>query len=149
MLAGQSLDDARTALRTGSYDEALEAYADLVRGGAPLTVGREYARALMEVGRYQDAIAYLQGAGSVALDNVLGEALFTVGRVQEAEAAFQRAMDGRAQDREVARLNLAYSLLSRGQREAAFQIFDSFIDLYNGSRALSAEELMAVGSAVK
>jgi len=81
---------------------------------------------------------------------VFGESLYAVGRVQEAEAAFRRAVDGRATDRHVARMQLGVLLWDRGEREPALDLFDTFIDLYNGSSGrLTAEELMAVAVAVR
>jgi tetratricopeptide (TPR) repeat protein len=47
-------------------------------------------------------------------------------------------------------LNLGISLWDRGERQEALAIFDSFIDLYNGSAdRLTPEDLMAVGVAVR
>jgi tetratricopeptide (TPR) repeat protein len=108
----------------------------------------------MEVGRYDDAREAVAGDGGVAaspeLENVLGETFYLVGLRQEAEAAFRRAMDGGASDRNVARLNLGVLMWDRGDREEALVLFDSFIDLYNRSRdRLTAEEFMAVGTAVR
>ncbi|HEX9886811.1 MAG TPA: tetratricopeptide repeat protein [Longimicrobiales bacterium] len=150
------LAEARDLLRTGSYDAALGAFADLARGDAtpPVVLG-EYARALMEVGRYDRAREVVEGSGGRArapeLENVLGEAWYATGRIAEAEAAFRRAAaTSPGPIRNVGRLNLAVLLWNRGEREPAREIFDAFIDVYNGGAGrLSAEELMAVGVAVK
>ena len=68
-------------LREGRYEEALSALHALSRADrAEDSTRRLYARALMEVGRYEDAAEELtrpggQGAISVEVENVLGEAL--------------------------------------------------------------------------
>ena len=153
--AGEALSEALAQLRAGQYDEALSALRALSRNrDASVEVRREYARALLEVGRYDDARVAVAGDGGEAaspeLENVFGETLSIVGRDRDAEAAFRRAMDSDATDRYVARLNLGVLMWDRGDREEALALFDSFIDLYNGSRnRLTAEEFMAVGTAVR
>lgn len=152
---GQGLSEALSQLRAGRYDEALSGLEALSRDReAPFEVRRAYARALLEVGRYEDALRTVVGDGGTAvspeLENVFGETLYVVGRGLEAEAAFRRAMEGGATDRYSARLNLGVLVWDRGDREEALALFDSFIDLYNGSRGrLTAEDLMAVGTAVR
>ncbi len=153
--AAQSLADAQARLRAGAYDEALAALRTLARdpGSAP-EAARAHARALMEVGRYEEALRAVAGSGGRAaspeLETVYGEALRALGRGRDAEAAFRRALDGGSRDRTTARLNLGIVLWDRGDRAGARSLFDSFIDLYNRSRgALSAHDLMAVGTAVR
>lgn len=148
----QTAAEAQDRLRRGDYQEGLRAFRTLAEASnASVSVVRSYARGLMEVGRYDEAIGILVDGGSGAeLANVLGEALYTVGRLQEAESAFQQAADQGASDGDVARLNLGVLWWNQGKRDEALAIFDSFIDLYNQSRTrLSAESLMAVGTAVK
>ncbi len=153
--SGQGLTEARALLRSGDYESALDALGDLRRGsGSTPEVEKSYARALAETGQYEQALRALSGAGggapAIELENTRGEILFTLGRLAEAEAAFRRAMEGSASDAHQARKNLGVLLWDRGEREAALALFDSFIDLYNGSSAsLSAEELEAVGVAVR
>lgn len=150
----QSLDEAMAHVRAGRYEEGIGVFRRLSRGSeSSFGATKAYARALMEVGRYQEAVGVLEGEGeraaSAELENVYGEALRALGRTDEAEAAFQRAVEGNAQDREVARLNQGILLWNRGERNSALALFDSFIDLYNGaSDRLTSEELMAVGIAV-
>jgi cellulose synthase operon protein C len=152
---GQTLEEAVSELRQGQYEKALAALRELSGGqDAPAEARIAYARALMEVGRYEDAVravARTAGtAGSPELENVLGEGLYALGRVQEAEDAFRRALAASARDRHTARLNLGILLWNRGEREPALDLFDSFIDLYNrSSGSLTADELMAVGTAVR
>lgn len=151
----RSVAEAQDRLRSGDYEGGLSALRALAEdAGAPSSVGRSYVRGLMEVGRYDHAIEFAgaggPGAGGRELANVLGEALYAVGRVGDAERAFDRAVDQDASDRDVARLNLGILKWDQGKRDEALAIFDSFIDLYNQARSsLSAEDLMAVGTAVK
>lgn len=145
--SAQDAQEARAALVEGRYDDALDAYERLVRDNAGPAVARGYVRALAEVGRYEEAIRSA-GAGP-ELANVRGETLRAVGRTDEAKAAFEEAVDGGASDRNAALANLGVLLWNRGERDEARAIFDSFIDLYNGSARLDSEELMAVGTAVR
>ncbi len=150
-----SAGEAVRQLRRGEYDQAL---AELRRlswesDADPMTV-RAYAQGLVEVGRYQDARRVLESSGaggaSLELENTLGELNRLQGRLEEAEGAFRRAVEGGAADRHLARLNLGILAWDRGDREEALGIFDSFIDLYNQRQSeLSAEELTAVGVAVR
>jgi len=149
----QALAESLVRLRAGEYDQALRELRTLSRNrDASVEVHRTYARALLEVGRYEDARGVVAGDGGRAAspENVLGEALYRVGERQDAEAAFRRAVESDATDRHVARLNLGVLMWDRGDRDEALALFDSFIDLYNRSRnRLTAEELMAVGTAVR
>jgi tetratricopeptide (TPR) repeat protein len=153
--AGQDLESAREAWRTGDYDLAVGAYQTLAgQPDAEPVVHRERARLLAELGRYEEAertlTAAATGPGATALARALGEVLAQRGKLDEAEAALRRAAESSAEDREVARLELAVLLWERGQREEAHPIFDSFIDLYNQSRdRLGLESLVAVGDAVR
>ena len=150
---GQDAGSPQDAWRSGEYDQAVRAYQEwAARPDAPVEVHRQRARLLTELGRYQEAEEALAGAGAPAdeLAAVLGEVLLQTGRHDEALAAFQRAVDGGASDANLARLQIALLRLRGGERDEAMRIFDSFIDLYNGSRgSLSAEDLMAVGEAVR
>ncbi len=149
--AGEAVEQ----IRRGEYDRGLAALRNLAwePDAHPMTV-RAYAQGLMEVGRYEEARRTLAGPGGRArfpeLENTLGELDYLQGRLNEAEAAFQRAVENNVPDRHLARLNLGLLAWDRGDRTEALRIFDTFIDLYNQSRTrLSAEELMAVGIAVR
>jgi tetratricopeptide (TPR) repeat protein len=76
------------------------------------------------------------------------EILVAVGRWDDAEAAFRAAVDGGAPDAWSARLRLAELDFTRGRRDQAMEAFDGFIDVYNQSRTLSGEDLLAVARAV-
>ena len=150
---GQDSGSPRDAWRSGDYDRAVRAYQEWTAGpGAPVEAHRERARLLLELGRYQEAERSLADAGAaeVELATTLGEVLLATGRHDEAEAAFRRAVDGNADDGNVALLQIGMLELRRGEREEGLGILDGFIDLYNQGRgSLSAEELMAVGDAVR
>ncbi len=152
---GQTFDEAMAHIQAGRYEEAEEILRALSRGlDSPNQVKRTTARVLLEVGRHEEARETVEGQGgeasSLELETVFGESLYAVGRVQEAEAAFRRAVDGGATDRHLARMRLGILLWDRGEREPALDLFDSFIDLYNGSSGrLTAEDLMAVAVAVR
>ncbi len=151
----QTLSDAEARLRTGEYDDALAAFRDLSRSDprSPRVL-RAYARALAEVGRYDEALDILEAPGGEAIspemENVLGEVRFSLGEWDAAERAFRSSVEGEARDANVARKNLGVLLWERGEREEALALFDTFIDLYNrADGALTAEDLMAVGEAVR
>ena len=114
---------------------------------------RERIEALVETGRYEDAAgavrAALDGAADAEMANTLGEVLELQGELTEAEQAFRRAIEAGASDSLSARLNLAVLRWNRGERAEAMQEFDRFIDIYNRSDRLSADELIAVGTAVR
>lgn len=151
--AQEAEDSALTALRSGRYEEAINAWRQRIRAGAGAAeTYRHLAAALIEVGRYEQAEQAARefiadNPDSVELHNRLGEALRKTGRLDEAEAAFQRAIDGDAEDRLTAEVNLAVAAFDRGRREEAMARFDRFIDYYNGGVATTSAELTAVGIA--
>lgn len=146
-VASQDLAEARAALYEGRYDDVPR----LARGDAPDALILR-ARALLETGDYDAAIRLLGGAAgpapSPAVERWLGEALMARGRWDEAEAAFSRAEAAGAPDALSARARRGELLYLRGRRDEAFALFDSFIDVYNGAPRLSADDLMAVATAV-
>jgi tetratricopeptide (TPR) repeat protein len=151
------LPAADAALRAGRYEQAIEAYRALARDGREFpAAARGLARALSLVGRYDEAEAALRtaaaaaGPDSLELANALGEVLYARGKVEEAERRFRAAAEGGASDSLLARLNLGVLLHEGGGHEAAFALFDGFIDVYNeGAERLDSRELMAVGIAVR
>ena len=139
-----------TLAQQGRYQEAISA----LRDATDVASRRLLVRVLLEVGRYDDAIAAALGGGAPAavplpLANALGEALYARGRRAEAEAAFSRALSAAGADALRARLNLAIAKWERGARAEALRDFDWFIDAYNDGRARTADELTAVGTAVR
>ena len=153
---GQTIQAAETALRTGQYEAAIRAFTALSASDtAAVRARRGLVRALGEVGRYADAEAAARryatpDASGRELANSLGEALIAQGKIQEAEAAFRRAVNEKATDSLTARLNLAVLRFERGERDQAMRDFDHFIDVYNDSRGrLTAAELTAIGTACR
>lgn len=147
----QTLSEARAALRSGAYEEAVGAYGALVAADrASHEARRGLVDALVVLGRLDEAEeAARGGADPEELANALGEVLLLRGRLDEAEQAFRRASRRPGPDRLTAEANLADLLLKRGQVEEAMRRFDAFIDIYNRSDGrLSAPDLVAVGRAV-
>ncbi len=152
-LAAQAEANALAALASGEYDDAIRQLRRLARDrAATVAVHRALARALGEVGRYEEAEEAARDGRDrhgPALENVLGELLVERGRYQEAAASFRSAMAGGADDEVTARVNLAELQLRTGQRDEAMRAFDGFIDFYNRTTSLSSAELTAVGIAVR
>ena len=161
-LEAQGVREAFAQFRSGEYDEAISALRRLaaLEGEAPAGVPVEfqesahfaYVAALAEVGRYEEALAVGADAPealSVTLANTIGEILYAVGRLDEAREYFDRAWEGGAHDRNVARLNRAILDWTYGDREQALREFDSFIDLYNDAATLSSGDLTAIATAVR
>jgi tetratricopeptide (TPR) repeat protein len=147
--------DAAAALRVGDYDAAI---ADLTRQARESArdgeTHRSLARTLAEVGRYgeaEEAARSFMGRNprSSELWNTLGEILQVRGRLEDAEAAFKKAVAGRAADALVAEANLAVLRFERGDREEALRGFRRLISAYNQSEGLSSEELVAVATACR
>lgn len=145
----QDLGSARQALYEGRYADALR--ETRTAGNAPAVLVLR-ARVLLDTGEYADAIQLLGGASgpapSPAVERWLGEALMAVGRLDEADAAFGRAVAGGAPDALSARVRQAEILYLRGRRDEAFEVFDGFIDIYNTRAQLSGDDLMAIATAV-
>jgi tetratricopeptide (TPR) repeat protein len=142
-------------VREGRYGEAIEVLGKVPRSDSGwVAAQRELARALLFVGRYDEAERVARQAAAVpggrALWNTLGEVLLTRGRLAAAESAFVRAGAERAPDSLTARLNLAVLHYGRGERARALGEFDHFIDVYNaGAARLTSAELTAVAVACR
>ncbi len=145
--------------QTGDYGRAVAAYRSAARAGREFPASaRGWARALAATGEYESALEALDGAAARAPDGAdadtelaraRGRLLYALGRLDEAEANFRRAIEGRAGDAQLARLDLGRLLFDRGAREEALALFDGFIDFYNrGARRLGTGELRAVGTAL-
>jgi tetratricopeptide (TPR) repeat protein len=150
--AAQAQQDGGAALRAGRYEEAIAVLGHAVEAAdAPANAYREYARALIEVGRYADAERVLRAAPEhlrSATANPLGVALRYRGHHAAADSAFRVALAG--EDSLAARLNRALLQYERGERATALTELDRFIDIYNhaGGR-LTSEELAAVATACR
>ncbi|GMR12082.1 MAG: hypothetical protein BMS9Abin29_0269 [Gemmatimonadota bacterium] len=148
----QTLDEALSLLSKGEYESAIDALEDITETVNAPAAFVALADALAAIGRYDDAAVMLRDAPpglANELSNTLGVVLFATGRVAEARTAFERAVDEVAQDRNVARVNLAILEFRYGDRDEAMKLFDEFIDIYNGGQELGARDLTAVAQAVR
>lgn len=142
--------DGDEAFRTGSYDAAVAAFTRAAEGG-DVSARRKLIRVLLETGRYAEAErAALNGASSPAAELAVsyGAVMRARGRTADARAAFESARAARAPDSAQALLGLALLDLHAGERTRAYQLFDRFIDIYNGGAARSSGDLLATGIAV-
>ncbi len=149
-----SPDDAQAALRQGRYAEAIASFEKESTANPTGRLYRGWVQALSLTGAYDEALAVIQRfesrePASVALSNQRGEILYETGRVAEAREAFEKAIAGKAPDSLTAELNLAILLYEGGSVDEALARFDRFIDVYNGSSSLSAEDLVAVAVACR
>jgi tetratricopeptide (TPR) repeat protein len=146
--------DARRALFEGRYDDAIAGYRRaLSRTPQSVDATRGLVRALRQVGRYDEALALAQSfvreqPNGADLANVLGETWTLIGLRAAAESAFVQAIEARASDALVARLNRAVLWQEQGEWDRARRAYDGFIDVYNASRTLSAADIAAVAEAV-
>jgi len=148
--AGRTQKDAYAAYHAGDYDDAVRGLRALVRAdGSDVRARRTLVAVLVETGQYEQAEQAARGTDSPELAVALGEVLARVGRVDDAAAAFRRAIEQGASDANTARLDLAVLDQDRGRRDAALEAFDGFIDIYNNSTRLSARDLIAVAEAVR
>ncbi len=149
----QPAADPFAALRSGEYDGAIAGLERMAAAApADTRARRALVRALMDVGRYDDAIDAARGAPAEqrpAMATTLGLALRARGRLDAADSAFAAAVAGRADDALTARYERARLLWERGQRDDALNAFDTFIDAYNDGPQLSSDDLVAVGNAVR
>jgi tetratricopeptide (TPR) repeat protein len=150
-ISGQTVTDALEELRTGNYEDAERTFRRVLReDAASVRARRGLVEVLTATGEYDEARSVaLEASEPVGIANTLGEVLVLSGRLDEADAAFRRAIDGNAPDALTARANLAELLFNRGEIEEAMRRFDGFIDIYNGADGrLRAVDLVAVGRAV-
>lgn len=140
--AQQDAGSAEVALSEGRYDDAIRIAGAAARGGDP-AARATLVRALIDVGRYDEAIEAAEG-----LPLLRGEAHLARGRLDEADAAFAEAAAEDGSHRLTAELRRAEILWLRGDRDGATSRFNGFIEAYNRSTQLTAEELTAIGNAV-
>lgn len=146
--------EARTALLSGRYDEAIRTWEGLYRqGNASPEDMRGLLTAYQRLGQYERAIevgreyVVTEPATAGEVLNRLGEALYVTGDVEGATRSFMDAMNAGAADELQARLNLAIAEFDGGARRQAMARFETFIDVYNDGQATSAADLMAVARA--
>lgn len=150
-VAGQTVAEGQAELRSGNYDDAQRTFRRVLRDDASSLGAR---RGLIEVlttqGEYEEAEGLALAAPEpVGIANALGEVLLLSGKLDEADRAFRRAIDGGAPDALTAEANLAELLFDRGEIDEATRRFDRFIDIYNDADGrLRAADLVAVGRAV-
>ena len=153
--AQSALHDARDAFLEGRYEDAVLTYSRLARRDpSPAAAARGLVEVLREVGRYDEAEGAARrfindNPASGELWNSLGAILALRGRLEEAEVAFKTARERAASDSLTARLNLTVLQYRRGDRVAAMQALDEFIDVYNFGGRRPAEELTAIATAVR
>ena len=155
-LPAQSVDDATALLRSGKYQEAATAFANVPASSDDwVEAQRGLVRSLVAVGKYDQAESVARRATSAAhgteLWTSLGKVLHDRGKNTEALQAFTRAVRMHASDSLTAMLELGILDYERGARDVAMTEFDHFIDVYNGANAgsLSPAELAAVAIACK
>jgi len=150
--ASDAYAEARAALRTGEYDDAIRAYEDVLEADASAVQARvDLMEALLATGRYQEAVDVGAAAPNrTAVANATGEALLRVGRLDEAAQAFRDGASGRGPWALTAEVNLAELYFNRGDIDEAMVRFDRFIDYYNDADGqLGSRDLVAVGRAVR
>jgi tetratricopeptide (TPR) repeat protein len=151
-VSAQVPGQALAAERTGDYEEAIDTYRAAIRAEPAAVQARVgLMESLVATGAYAEAIEIGRAAPDpAAVANATGEALLRVGRLDEAEAAFETARRGGGPWALTAEVNLAELLFNRGRIGEAMQRFDRFIDIYNGADGqMSARDLVAVGRAVR
>jgi len=137
-------------LRAGRYDEAVRALrAEALDGNAAALSG--WVTALRETGDYEGAVKAAERGverGVAGARALLGAAQMEVGRITEARAALEAGALEPDPAGALARVELGILEYRYGDRRAARDLFDGFIDHYNNASDLSAAELTAVGRAL-
>jgi cellulose synthase operon protein C len=152
----QGPQDPEVPLREGRYGEAIELLERRVATEADPAAATALAGVLFEVGRFEAAEAALRDALPVAsgetadeLRLLLGRVFQETGRLDEALETFQALAGTSGPVPLLAELHRGELLLALGEREAALDVFDGFIDVYNRSSGLESRELQAVATAVR
>ncbi|NNF26066.1 MAG: tetratricopeptide repeat protein [Gemmatimonadetes bacterium] len=143
--------DGLQALKQGAYGDAIRLLRPLARNGDPLALrGQFYAH--FETGEYVDAEAAAREGVAAATSGahaLLGQVLMATGKLDEARTVLDEGTGvNDASGAAHARLRLALLEYTYGDRERAYDLFDGFIDFYNGSTALGYQDLAAVGVAM-
>jgi len=151
-VASLAQDPGSEALRSGEYEDAIEAFGDVLRGEPGAVRARiGLMEALIATGQYEEAVRVGTAAPDPAVvGHATGEALRRLGRWDEAEAALTAAVGAGTPWSLTARVALAELAFQRGRIDEAMAGFDAFIDIYNGAGGnLSGLDLVAVGRAVR
>jgi len=149
----QGPDDPDALLREGRYAEAIERLEARHAGAPSAASAVALAGVLAETGRYDRAEELLANELARSPDHgelqlMLGRTHLERGRLAEAEGAFRVAAGEIGGVALLAEMHLGEILLQRGEREAALEVFDRFIDVYNQSARLDSRELQAVAAGV-
>ena len=143
------LSDATEHLQRGRYEEAAEAFEELLSEGesdetrSAAIIGM--SRALENQGEYQEAITRLTEIAKPSAA-VLAEAArleFTIGRLEEAAASCEAALKADA-DQPLAHLVLARLSTEAGDLKKANEAFRWFVRFYNRKQPADAETLLLV-----
>ena len=138
------------ALRAGRYDDAIRALRPQALDGNPAALSG-WVTALRETGDYNGAVKAAERGterGVAGARALLGATLMEVGRIAEARTALTPGAREPGPPGAAARVELGILEYRYGDRRAARDIFDGFIDYYNNARTLSAAELTSVGRAL-
>ena len=146
--------DGVDALRAGRYEDAIELFRRRASELGEVEDFRLLAGALIEVGRYREAAALAvkferRWPGSAEFATSQGRALQQIGDLQNAEAAFERAIAHSATDAMTARLQLAILRFERGERQLAWRGFEDLVSIHRSGQRLSVEQLAAAGMALQ
>ena len=138
------------ALRVGRHDDAVRALRPQALDGNPAAL-TGWITALRETGDHDGAVKAAERGlerdvpGAHAL---LGATLMDLGRIADARTALRAGAREPGPPGTAARVELGILEYRYGDRRAARDIFDGFIDYYNSTRTLSAAELTSVGRAL-
>lgn len=148
----QDASQARTALRAGEYEAAIDVYRGVLDDDPAAVSARvELMEALVATGAYEDAVTVGREAPDpAAVAHATGRALLRLGRLDEAAQAFRQGAAAGGPWALTAEVELAELLFRRGRIDEAMERFDRFIDVYNAADGrLGARDLVAVGRAVR
>ncbi len=143
------------ALRRGQYPGALDAAReDLLREPQNVTALATLTKALLETGAHAEAeevvrTFLIRVPRSADARNILGDVLVVRGRRADAEAAYLKAISGRAADTLAAQASLGILLYDRGLRAEGTLRFERLVIAYNTGLARTASDLIAVGRACR
>ncbi len=151
-----ALDKARDAILHGKYDEGLKRLEGLLATPDPKTGADARSlriRALLETGRYKEAVAEGEALTKGAPDNPdalcwHATALIEVGRYEEAEKLLGRAIE-RDQGHLKARLLTLELADLTGKRDVFKAQEGYFFDFYAQGKARTADQLAAVARAAR